>query len=247
MIERHPAFEFVRPLFDLIQRDRLHDSLNAIAKSREIDIRFVPPPEQRVSAVDYEKRIAHDRELITANNWHDLFNACIWLTFPSTKRTISELHVSLGAGLENRRPRRRDVLTLFDESGVVLLCDESLCSELQRLNEAHDWKALFVDQRFAWQDQVRPILFGHGALEQLATQWHRGLTVKAQWLALSPKTSLGELDRLMAKLVLQGEMLREDERRIPLPLLGIPGWFEENESPSCYEDASIFRPKRVRL
>lgn len=245
MIEHHPAFDFVRPLLNVIDRERLHDSLNAIAQDREIEITFVPPPEQRVSAVEYETRIARDRELITANNWHDLFNACIWLTFPRTKRIISELHVSLGAGGNNRRPRRRDVLTLFDESGMVLLCENPLCSELQQLNEAHQWKALFINQRAAWRDQVRALVFGHGALEQLAREWHRGLTVKAQWLAINPRTALTEIDQWMAQRVLENVILREEERRIPMPLLGVPGWFPENADPSCYEDTSVFRAKRM--
>ncbi|TAG80751.1 MAG: DUF3025 domain-containing protein [Burkholderiales bacterium] len=246
MIDSHPAFDFVRPILDQIDRHRLHDSLNALARNRGIDIAFVPPPEQRVSAVEYETRIAKKHELITANSWHDLFNACIWLTFPLTKRAISELHVSLGTGIDNRRPRRRDVLTLFDESGIVLLCNAPLCSKLQRFNEQHDWKALFIDQRLTWREQVRPILFGHGALEQLATEWHRGLTVKAEWLEISPESALDDVDQYMAARVIQADLLREEDRRIPMPLLGVPNWFAENAQPSCYDDSSIFRVKRVR-
>jgi hypothetical protein len=246
MIDHHPAFDFIRPLLERIDRDRLHASLNALARSLSIDMLFVPAPEARVSAVEYETRIAVNHELITTNNWHDLFNACVWLTFPRTKRAISELHVSLGAGINNCRPRRRDVLTLFDESGIILLCEERMCAELEQLNMQHQWSALFVDRRALWKAEIKPILFGHGALEQLATDWHRGLTVKSQWLALSAKTALDEVDQLMAERLMQHHMLREDERRIPLPLLGIPGWFAENENPDCYTDASIFRPKRVR-
>ena len=31
----------------------------------------------------------------------------------------------------------------------------------------------------------------------------------------------------------------------PLPVLGIPGWCPANEAPGFYDDASVFRPKRL--
>jgi hypothetical protein len=31
---------------------------------------------------------------------------------------------------------------------------------------------------------------------------------------------------------------------LPLPVLGVPGWWPDNESPSFYEDADVFRPPR---
>jgi hypothetical protein len=249
LLDPHPAFDFIRPLLDRVDRvdqSALLVSLNALARERGVEIAFVPAPEQKLSAVEYERRIVEAREVIVNDNWHDRFNACIWLTFPLTKRAISELHVTLGPGEENRRPRRRDVLTLFDESGLLLVCDSALCDTFKRLNETHRWQTLFVERRREFVVSVKPILFGHGALEQLATKWHRGLTVKAQWLALHRDASLAEIDCVLADRIVKGEELREDERRIPMPLLGVPGWFEENEDPACYDDASVFRPARER-
>jgi Protein of unknown function (DUF3025) len=120
-IHTHPAFDFVRPLLDRIDQSALLASLNALAHECGVEISFVPAPSHKLSAVDYERRIVEAREVIVDDNWHDRFNACIWLMFPVTKRVISELHVTLGIGEENRRPRRRDVLTLFDESGLLLV------------------------------------------------------------------------------------------------------------------------------
>ena len=31
---------------------------------------------------------------------------------------------------------------------------------------------------------------------------------------------------------------------VPLPVLGIPGWWPENENVSFYDDAQVFRPRR---
>jgi Protein of unknown function (DUF3025) len=247
----HPAFDFIRPLLEAIERtdprrfDGRIAALNELARDRNICMAFVPAPEQKLSAVEYETRVASHREVIVNDNWHDLFNACVWLTFPKTKRIISELHVALGPGKNNRRPRRRDVLTLFDESGVLLVCEPSLCAEFEHLNATHQWKTMFIERRNEWLAHMRPILCGHGALEQLATNWHRGLTVKAQWIPLSNDASLETIDTFVSTQIASSAMLRENERRIPLPLLGVPGWFAENEAFTCYDDAHVFRSLRL--
>jgi hypothetical protein len=246
LLDTHPAFDFVRPPLGRIDRSHLIVSLNSLARERKVDLTFVAAPEKKVSAVEYETRIVAARELIVNDGLHDLFNACIWLTFPKTKRIISELHVELGSGENNRRPRRRDVLTLFDESGLMLLCEHERCDEFKALNETHQWKTLFVERRHEFVEHVRPILFGHGALEQLASNWHRGLTVKAQWLSLHREATLAELDTFLAKEIRANKALRDDERRIPMPLLGVPGWFAENSDGICYDDASVFRAARRR-
>jgi Protein of unknown function (DUF3025) len=244
LLDTHPAFDFIRPQLDRIDRSALLASLNALARERGVEIAFVCAREQKLSAVDYERRIVHVREVIVHDNWHDIFNACVWLIFPQTKRVISELHVELGSGENNRRPRRRDVLTLFDESGLIFLCTPALCDEFKTLNEMHQWKKLFVERRREFIANVKPLLFGHGALEQLSERWHRGLTVKALWLPLDLSSSFTDIDTHLASSIRTNEALSEDERRIPMPLLGIPRWFAENEESRCYDDASIFRPVR---
>jgi Protein of unknown function (DUF3025) len=246
MMPPSPAFDFIRPLLQRIDRNDLVASLNALARERNVELFFVAAPEQKLSAVEYERRIVEAREIVINDNLHDIFNACIWLTFPKTKRVISELHVELGAGEDNRRPRRRDVLTLFDESGLILLCAPTHCEAFKLLNETHQWKTLFVMRRSEFISHVKPLLFGHGALEQVAERWHRGLTVKAHWLPLDTSSSLVDVDRHLAASIRANRALREEERRIPIPLLGMPGWFSENDSSACYDDTSIFRPVRLR-
>jgi hypothetical protein len=246
VFDTHPAFDFIRPLIDRVDRRNAVLSLNALAHERQINLTFVAAPEKKVSAVEYETRIVAEHELIVNDSLHDFFNACIWLTFPKIKRVISELHVELGVGEHNRRPRRRDVLTLFDESGLMLFCEPALCEKFKVLNETHQWKTLFVERRREFIEHVRPILFGHGALEQLASNWHRGVTVKAQWLPLHCDTTLGELDTFLSEAIRTNNALRDDERRIPIPLLGVPGWFAENNDANCYDCVDVFRPARRR-
>ena len=210
---------------------------------------FVPPPLRAISAIEFERRMVEQSELIVRpDSLHDLLNALVWLSFPKTKRAISEAHVTLGVNVDGKtRPRRRDVLTLFDESGIIILSESDA---LRVMNQQHQWRELFITHRTDFIQQARPILFGHGAMEQLGNQLpqvHRGLTVKALWLPLPVTTTLGQIDAYLAERIVSGECLGEHERSTPMPLLGLPGWFAENESPDCYDDESVFRPKRSKL
>ena len=205
---------------------------------------FVPPPPRTVSAIDYERRVVeHNQLIVRADNLHDVMNALVWLTFPRAKRAISVAHVALGVTADGKtRPRRRDVLTLFDEAGAIILSQRD---DLKKMHEAHRWRELFVNHRQDFSQDARVVLFGHGALEQLGSSPHRGLTVKALWLPLAHDTPLIEIDAWMAEHVAAGELLAEDEHRLPLPIVGIPGWFAENERADCYDDAAVFRPFRA--
>ena len=202
---------------------------------------FVPPPPRAISAIEYERRVVERNELIVrTDNLHDVMNALVWLTFPKTKRAISEVHVALGVTADGKtRPRRRDVLTLFDEAGAIILSQRD---DLKKLHEAHRWRELFVNHRQDFVDEARVMLFGHGALEQLGSNPHRGLTVKALWLPLVRDTSLPTVDVWMATRISAGQLLADNEYRLPLPILGIPGWFAENERAECYDDIDVFRP-----
>lgn len=208
--------------------------------------RLIPPPVRALGALDFERALVDRNELIVRpDNLHDTMNAIVWHTFPRTKRIISEIHVSLGAAnTANGRPRRRDVLTLFDEAGAIIVSQRD---DLKALHQSHEWKALFVEHRAEFQKDTRVILFGHGTLEQIGAKPYQGLTVKALWLPLPPAVSLPEIDDWMAARIANGALLAADEHRLPLPILGVPGWFAANEAPECYDDVDVFRPLRKRV
>ena len=87
-------------------------------------------------------------------------------------------------------------------------------------------------------------------MEQLGNQLpqvHRGLTVKALWLPLPVTAMPPEIDNHLAMRIVSGERLGEQERSIPMPVLGLPGWFGENESAECYDNESVFRPRRPQI
>jgi hypothetical protein len=235
----HPAFTPYRALF--VE----HATPCATAQMGVTPLRFVDPPAHALSAIEFERRIVERGEIIVRpDNIHDEMNALVWRTFPKTKFAISKAHVALGETTDGKtRPRRRDVLTLFDEAGLIML---SMRGDLREMNEQHRWRELFVVSRRDFIDETRPILFGHGAMEQLLSKPHRGLTVKALWLPLSVDTPLNVVDAYLAARVESDTLLTSQERRVPLPLLGVPGWFAENENPACYEDVETFRPLRTR-
>ncbi len=206
---------------------------------------LVPPLTRALGALDFERQVIERNELVVRpNNLHDTMNAIVWHTFPSTKRVISELHVALGAAnTANGRPRRRDVLTLFDEAGAIILSERA---DLKALHYAHQWKSLFVECRADFVRDARVVLFGHGTLEQLGAKPHQGLTVKALWLPLSAYTPMPEVDQWLADSVRRERLLTADETRLPLPILGVPGWFAANEIAACYDDTDVFRPMREK-
>ena len=131
-----------------------HDELTALAggitTSRGQGLRFVAPRahtdrERRY----YESHIAETGEVETRpENWHDLFNALVWITFPLAKARINAQHAAIleEGGEEEARNRspERDALTLFDEGGVIVAARSP---ELLRLIIDFEWKQLFWHRR----------------------------------------------------------------------------------------------------
>src|SRR5690606_3227669 len=132
---RRPSGAIFAPLAPRLARlpaDRwpTHGELTALAEgiqtSRGKPLRFVAPrePTDRDRRY-YELHIADTGEVETrAENWHDLFNALAWLSFPRAKAAINAQHAAIlearGDAEARHRGSERDALTLFDEGGVVV-------------------------------------------------------------------------------------------------------------------------------
>ena len=102
-------------------------------------------------AQKYEPQIYLTGEIQTRfKNWHDLFNALVWLSFPRAKAMLNQLHFQeLLREKQTKVVQRgalRDAATLFDESGVVVVTSDR---NLAKLLIDHEWKALF------WQQRIR--------------------------------------------------------------------------------------------
>ena len=208
-------------------------------------VRFVPP---QADGLVYECRIWENAEVETRpDNWHDYFNALVWLTFPQTKIAVSACHVGAMTPVGEARGTLRDALTHFDECGIVVLSSQP---ELLELLRDFQWKTLFAERRAEVQACMRFIIFGHATYEQLL-QPFRGLTAKAvlyavdaDWLQLSLKEQIAAVDRRLAADLLSGRYTRPRDFQ-PLPLLGIPGLTPESDDPAYYDDRWQFRPGRA--
>lgn len=218
-------------------------------------VRFVPQEYGRLAfEAQYEPRCYLDGGVQSrADNWHDLLNALVWLTFPKAKAAINARHYhALTAPVtEPTRSQRgavRDTSTLLDESGVIVACADD---ELAGLLRGFHWKELFWQRRERVQTRMNFHLFGHGLYEK-ALRPYIGMT--GQGLLLSVEVAfftwpqarqLAHLDERLAAYLAAPERCRSTRELSPVPLLGVPGWAEANEAEGFYEDTGYFRKGRA--
>jgi Protein of unknown function (DUF3025) len=256
---RHPAFHSIQGALVALgcQHWPTLDALNALAHGkrnfRNLPVRFVAPDGGNVAAGHYELCIATQGLIATRQTWHDLFNATVWLTFPRAKAAISEMHSRI---LEQRgdaelkaRSKDRDVLTLFDEGGAVIVSEDA---QLLELVKGFGWKELFWRQRTAVAGQMRVYLFGHSLFEKMLAPF-MGITAKALcmevssgWLQQKHDAQITELDGRLAVYFLDQRNLASTRMLSPFPVLGLPGWHPQADNESFYDDQSYFRPGNMQ-
>jgi hypothetical protein len=250
-----PFFVPLRPSLSRLPPDRwpTHDDLNALASgivtSRDRPLRFIPPRDatgrERRS---YELHIAGTGEVETRReNWHDLFNALVWLAFPRAKAAMNAQHVAIleegGEAEARRRGPARDAITLFDEGGVAVISSDAAVFERIR---AFEWKPLFWQERAALVRSTRFVAFGHALLEMLLEP-HLGIVAKTVFLstpALPSEDDLaGNVDRGLADYFSDRSRFASPKRMAPMPVLGIPAWHPRTAEESFYDDRDHFRAK----
>ncbi|MEX0957835.1 MAG: DUF3025 domain-containing protein [Burkholderiales bacterium] len=236
------------------------DVLNAIAD--DCSHRIVNANGERIRFVVQEGRPARFEDafepgtflrgevLVRRFNWHDLYNALVWMTFPTAKAALNaRQYTALQAREGRQRTPEGDALTLFDEDGVIVLSSDA---ELLRLVQEFRWKELFWQHRDAVRAHMRFTLFGHALFEKALNPFV-GMTgkailleVPASVLALDRPALYREVDRRTGLYVWNPEHLRHGRALAPLPVLGVPGWWPENENEAFYDDTGYFRPGRRR-
>ena len=222
-------------------------SIDALAARLPTDapIRFAAQTRELMAdGLHYEQRIAKRGVVATREgNWHDLFNALVWLRFPDLKRALNARQV---AEIERMGPKRRSraqyALTHFDEAGVVVgLRDASLLA----LWDAHDWHGLFWRERAAWSEgRIEVAVFGHALLEH-ALGPQRLLVGKTLVVALAQGASIGAALGACATNICDGHLLRDPLELRPLPLSGIPGWHPDGEVEAFHRAAPCYQPLRT--
>jgi len=236
---------WLAPLRDLrphVERTDWRAALSAEARNRNVTtarglpIEFVAPDDAGGAA--YEAHICATGRVPTRDNAHDLFNALIWLAFPSTKAALNarQAHELARDGVRGMRGPVRDAATLIDESGLLLAATEEACAALMRL----DWPWLFGEQRARWRGEWVPFAFGHALIEKLLAPY-KGLTAVVMCLPLAGATAV-KIDQAASQWVEQTALA--PPLLAHLPVLGIPGWWPANEAPEFYEDATVFRAAR---
>jgi hypothetical protein len=188
----------------------------------------------------YEQRI-HDEGAIATRreNWHDLFNALMWLERLPLKAALNARQAADVQRAGRERTRAQCAQTHFDEAGaIVVLADPGLLDAW----DAHDWVRLFHAQEAAWRDgRARVIVFGHALLEH-ALQPEPVHTAKCI-AVLSTQGDREVIDGVACGIV-EGNLLADPQDLRPLPLSGIPGWHPATGDAAFYATADCFRPVR---
>lgn len=229
---------------DLAVLQRLLDDAGVCVASGR-PLRLVSPG----GKAPYELRVYASGELeCREHNWHDLFNVLVWLAFPQTKAALNARHhVAWAANPGAGRGAVRDALTLFDESGLAVL---SAQPELLQLIRDFRWKRLFWEQRAAVIAGMRFLPFGHALCEKMLSPY-RGMTghallleVDAAMLALPVAELLRRIDGQLAARVADPQSLQTTRQLAPVPVLGVPGWCDDNIRAEYYDDTGYFRAGR---
>ena len=219
------------------------ETLNA-RRAADASVRFAAQTRDLLAdGLHYEQRIAARGEIATREgNWHDLFNALIWLRYPGLKQALNagQCHEIARMGPKTRS-RTQYALTHFDEAGVLV---ELRDAQLLSLWDAHDWHGLFWRERQAWLDgRIRVELFGHALLEHALTAG-KLLVGKAQVFLTGSAATQPDLASALAAGLADGRLLRDPLELRPLPLSGLPGWHLDNEREAFHLGNASYQPRR---
>jgi len=266
---RSPLFASLHPILAELNGGHFPtlDDLNALVATRPcspcvargMPLSFVAQGVGKQSfEAQYEPRCYLAGEVqMRADSWHDLFNALVWLNFPKSKANINSRHYHALMNGKNSltsagRGAARDVNTLLDESGVIVAYADIQLAELLR---NFQWQELFWQRR----EQVRAqssrqamgfFLFGHGLYEK-ALHPYVGMTghgllfaVEQTFFGWPPEQQLAHLDVLLAEYLADPDHCRSTRELSPVPVLGVPGWSEDNDSAAYYDNTAYFRNGR---
>jgi hypothetical protein len=199
----------------------------AEASTRPAPVRFVAA-DALPQGEAYEAFIARTGSVPTRDNLHDHFNRLVWQRHPAIKQRLNQLQAAEieARGVGATRGALRDALTLFDENGALW---PAAPAPLAEALAARDWHAVFLTHRALWQHH-RFEIFGHALLEQLATAPRKGLTAHV----------------LLADPLALTAAQWASKPFLPMPVLGIPGWWPANEDPEFYANKQVFRPTPLK-
>jgi hypothetical protein len=236
---RHPVFDGYRDYLDLVTATAWPkiDALNR--RMPPSGPRFVSQDAALLAAgLHYEARIAQGRIATRPENWHDLFNAMVWMRHPALKHALNRQQCRQieRMGTRERSPAQQ-ALTQFDESGVVVQVRDRALLDLW---DRHDWTALFHANAACWGngDIAVAAVVGHALMEQMLVPG-RLLVGKCLVVLGDPVDAIARV----VESISSGTSLVSPTDLRPLPLSGIPGWHAE-QGEAFYGEMDYFRPLR---
>ncbi|MFM1859301.1 MAG: hypothetical protein RL133_801 [Pseudomonadota bacterium] len=228
------------------------DWINAQARAHDIrledgrPVRFVAHDRLPRDAA-YEQWIAQTACVPTRNNHHDRLNAFVWLRLPRLKARLNAIQSFWLDRLGAHGPRGawRDWATLMDENGAIVL-DASPHGRLGLALQARRWIQTFVEAREDWREGRQVHLLGHALLEK-ALAPYKAMTAHAWVLPLPQGAALSSWRAVDAHAqsvcpTAVDTVLLQPPALLPLPILGVPGWWPANEVSDFYADQQVFRP-----
>lgn len=217
-----------------------------IRNHQGLPIRFVPQADLP-NRTAYEAFISATGRVPTRNNLHDFFNALAWVHYPRIKVALNALQAAelrrASRDTAGSRGKVRDAATIFDENAAILIAsDPAIIASLR----AHDWNSLMVGRRQSFGRDWKVHLFGHALIEKLIVPY-KAITAHAWTLIAAPDFFQMSEDRQRAWV--DAEVSRAIAAGLatsmftPLPVLGLPYWWEE-QNEAFYADRTVFRPPR---
>jgi hypothetical protein len=211
--------------------------LKSVAPTPKCPVQFVAQSELS-EGMAYEQFIFEHKAVPTRDGLHDFFNALCWLHFPLAKQQLNRVQAMAiqAQGVGAVRGPVRDAVTVFDENACLIQVPDDIWNALH----LRQWPTAFVTLRQLWQGaQVQ--IFGHAALEKLVNPYK---AIAVHLWRVPSGLPLDQWDAWLAE-DLQAEKLAR-KPFLPTPVLGVPGWWADNETPNFYDDTQVFRlPRRT--
>ena len=272
LVPWHPDFDTGQPLFEplsplltpfrkynewpgLVAYQQLLDSAEPPLRTRHGASLKVIAQEGKPSHFEqhYAPRIYLHGEVQTrSRNWHDFFQLLTWFIFPKTKAVINAIHIPrakqrIENGDAGRRSPVENMLSLFDEGGVVITSSEPALLQLVR---DFKWKELFWQRRDELAGRFECTTFGHAMYEK-ALAPYIGMTANAILLVVDEchfarpmAERLAYIDAQLAMIFARGEQYTQPHDLNPFPILGMPGWHTGNGLEAFYDNRDYFRAGR---
>lgn len=235
----HPLFAGLQDFRDLLD-DAAWPSIAAL------DARLGLPGKRLVEqdaalladGLHYEARIAQGHIATRTDNWHDLFNALVWARYPQLKQALNVQQCRhIEAMPRGQRNRAQAALTQFDETGVIVRVRDHAPLTAW---DAHDWRALFESRYWLSGDIAIAAVFGHALMEQALLPGRR---LVGKCVVVHGEVDDACVDGVTAAIA-EGRAVTDPLQLRPLPLAGIPDWYE-GQDVAFYADAAYFRPLRA--